>query len=120
MHRILSALGIAALLGGATVLLTACADQGTSRPGPKLAMRALGEDVIVPTEVSDETIGAEVRRRLNLADPARTAGVIVEVRAQRVLLRGVAPTLAAAWRAEAAARSTPGVAAVRNEILIQP
>ena len=110
--------GAAALCGG--LLLSGCANTATDQARPKPAMRALGDEVVVSSQASDETIGVEIRRRLGLADAAATAAVIVEVTEGQVLLRGAAPSLAAAWRAEAAARSVPGVKAVRNQIVVRP
>jgi osmotically-inducible protein OsmY len=84
---------------------------------PQPTLRALGESVQPADTVSNEEIGFEIRRRLN-DDPAMTAGIIVEVDEGRVTLRGTAPKLAAAWRAEAAARSVKGVKQVINQILV--
>jgi osmotically-inducible protein OsmY len=85
----------------------------------KPAMRALGQKAVVVTEVDDETIGHEIRRRLALADPDAAATVVIEVIDAQVTLRGTAVTRANAWKAEAAAYATPGVAQVVNEIVIQ-
>ena len=84
---------------------------------PKPALRAMGESVEAGDIVSNEDLGFEIRRQLN-NDPAATAGIIVEVDEGKVTLRGVAPNLAAAWRAEAAARSVKGVKQVVNHILV--
>ena len=84
---------------------------------PSPALRAMGESVEAGDVVSDEDVGFEIRRRLN-NDPGATAGIIVEVDEGRVTLRGAAPNLAAAWRAEAAARSVKGVKQVVNQILV--
>ncbi len=95
-----------------------CAANRQSR-GEKPALRALGQPVKVEKEQpSDESIGAEVRRRLNLADAAGTASVIVEVDGGVVTLRGTANRLTDAWRAEAVTHSVPGVKEVRNQILL--
>lgn len=83
----------------------------------KPAMRAMGQPVTVEAAPSDESIGLEIRRRLD-ANPAETAGIVVEVDGGTVILRGAAPSIAAAWRAEAAARSVQGVKEVRNQILV--
>jgi osmotically-inducible protein OsmY len=101
----------------ALVLVAAsCTTQKPDKPNPPL--RALGQDVVVEETRSDESIGTEVRRQLDLVGPADTAAVVVEVDAGRVKLRGLAPTLAAAWRAESAARAVKGVKSVVNEIQI--
>ena len=84
---------------------------------PRPALRAMGESVEAADAVSNEDIGFEIRRRLN-EDPSATAGIIVEVDEGKVTLRGTAPNLAAAWRAEAAARSVKGVKQVMNQILV--
>jgi len=84
---------------------------------PKPALRAMGEGIEAADAVSDEEVGFEIRRRLN-DDPSETAGIIVEVDEGKVTLRGTAPNLAAAWRAEAAARAVKGVKQVFNRILV--
>jgi osmotically-inducible protein OsmY len=100
------------------VLLVGCTASRQSM-GEKPAMRALGEAVAVaPEQASDESIGAEVRRRLEIADASGTASVIVEVSDGVVTLRGSANGLTGAWRAEAVAHSVPGVKEVRNQIII--
>jgi hyperosmotically inducible periplasmic protein len=106
------------LLGG--LLVAGCASPAPDTNSPPPAMRAMGDEVTAPSQASDEMVGIEIRRRLELADAADTAAVIVEVTDGQVLLRGTAPSLAAGWRAEAAARSVPGVKAVRNQILVRP
>ena len=77
----------------------------------------MGESVKAGDAVSNEDIGFEIRRRLN-DNPGEAAGIILEVDDGKVTLRGVAPDLAAAWRAEAAARSVKGVKVVVNQILV--
>ena len=77
----------------------------------------MGDGVEAAAAVSNEEIGFEIRRRLN-DDPLATAGIIVEVDEGKVTLRGTSPNLAAAWRAEAAARSVKGVKQVLNQILV--
>jgi len=99
-----------------------CASSNTNKNNeapaePKPALRAMGESVEAGETVSNEEIGFEIRRRLN-NDPAATAGIIVEVDEGKVILRGRAPNLATAWRAEAAARSVKGVKQVVNQILV--
>ena len=84
---------------------------------PKPALRALGESVKPGDIVSNRDLGFEIRRRLN-DNPTETAGVIVEVDDGNVTLRGSAPNLPAAWRAEAAARSVKGVKQVLNQIIV--
>ena len=113
------------LCAWATVVIAAafcggCASSNANKetqPEPKPALRALGESVEPGDVVSNESIGFEIRRRLN-EDPAATAGIIVEVDEGKVTLRGVAPNPAAAWRAQAAARSVKGVKQVVNQILV--
>jgi hypothetical protein len=68
-------------------------------------------------EPTDETIGFQIRRLLN-ADPTTSAGFIIEVDGGNVTLRGTAVARAAAWRAEAAARSVKGVKSVVNQIIV--
>jgi len=99
---------------------TGCASlsaaKATPEP-PKPARRATRESIAAGEVISDESIGFAIRRRLN-EDPGEMAGVIVEVDDGNVLLRGSAPNLSAAWRAEAAARSVKGVKQVSNQILV--
>jgi osmotically-inducible protein OsmY len=109
-----------ALLASALLALAGCqagpaapATAGTNKP----AMRALGETVAPAERPSDETIGAEVRRRLEITDAASATGVIVEVENGVVTLRGTVATVTAAMRAEAAARAVPGVSGVSNRLL---
>ena len=59
----------------------------------------------------------EADRRLDLVGPADTAGITIEVSVGVVTLRGVAPTVAAAWRAEAAAHAVKDVKAVVNQVV---
>jgi hypothetical protein len=88
---------------------------------PKPALRAMGESVkagdVASEVISDQDIGVEIRRRLS-DNPGETAGIIVEVDEAKVTLRGLAPSLAAFWRADAAARSVKGVKEVINQILV--
>lgn len=77
----------------------------------------MGESIQPGDAVSNEDIGFEIRRRLN-DNPSESAGIIVEVDDGKVTLRGVAPNLPAAWRAEAAARSAKGVKDVSNRIFV--
>ncbi len=99
----------------ATAFLAGCA---TNAPTDKPAMRALGQAAQPDPSGSDEAIGTEIRRRLEIADPAMTASVIVEVSQGIVTLRGTASAVTAAWRAEGVAAAVPGVKEVRNEILV--
>lgn len=94
-----------------------CAQQGTEKEAQP-ALRALGQSVKTEEVHSDEAIGFEIRSRLNRAGPDQTSGVIVEVSDGIVTLSGVAPTLAAAWRAEAAAQGVKGVQKVFNKIIV--
>jgi osmotically-inducible protein OsmY len=84
----------------------------------KPAMRVMGESITPEEAISDEAIGSEVRRRLDTANPAAMAGVIVEVNSGIVTLRGAAPDTLTAWRAVAAARSVKGVKEVYNQIIV--
>ena len=97
-------------------LLAACAQPEKKADEPKPAFRALGQSVAVEPSRNDEAIGFEVRRRLELIGPADTSGIIVEVNDGVVTLTGVAPTTAAAWRAEAAARAVKDVKQVVNNV----
>ena len=83
-----------------------------------VAMRAMGKSISTQESPSDETIGREIRRRIDLAGPALATGIIIEVNDGVVTLRGFAPTQADAWRAEGAAHSVPGVKQVRNQIIV--
>jgi osmotically-inducible protein OsmY len=109
-----------ALLLVATIA-TNCAHKAateTDSPQPKVALRAMGKSVTVEESPSDESIGAEVRRRLVVQGPGDTAGIVIEVNDGAVTLRGVAPTQATAWRAQSAALSVKGVKLVRNQIIV--
>ena len=77
----------------------------------------MGEPIKAGEAVSNEDIGFEIRRRLN-DNPGESAGIIVGVDEGKVMLRGVAPTLAAAWRAEGAAKSVKSVKEVTNRIIV--
>jgi osmotically-inducible protein OsmY len=98
------------------LLLTACATQKSTETTPAPAFRALGEAVAVEPTYSDESIGFEARRRVDLAGPVEMAGVRIQVEAGIVTLLGSVPDRAAAWRAEGAVRSVPGVKNVINEL----
>lgn len=113
-----------AVIGAIAALGGGCASPPADKPAePQPAMRALGQPVETPTPSSDEpgaeTIGPEIRRLLN-ADPASTAGIIVEVDGDKVTLRGYAPTQAVSWRAEGTAHSVKGVKTVENDITVKP
>jgi osmotically-inducible protein OsmY len=99
------------------VMLSSGCVSDRQKDEPKPALRALGESVKPGDTVSNRDLGFEFRRRLN-DNPAETIGVIVEVDDGNVTLRGSAPNLAAAWRAEAAARSVKGVKQVLNQIIV--
>ena len=100
-----------------------CAMRKTAQQAPPAgeppALRALGAPVAPMEEISDETIGAEIRRRFELMGAAAMVSVVIEVNERVVTLRGVAPDRAAAWRAEAAARSVAGVKEVQNQIIVR-
>ena len=99
------------------ILVCGCAGTDESEHA-KPTMRAMGESAEVEEGASDESIGREIRRRLELADPATTAGVMIVVDQGNVTLQGVAPTMRAAWQAEAAAQATPGVKSVTNDVIV--
>jgi osmotically-inducible protein OsmY len=88
-------------------------------------MRAMGEPVPPPASSdtssseapTDESIGTEIRRRLN-ADPTTAVGIVAEVEDGKVTLRGAAPNLAVSWRAEGATRGVKGVKSVVNQIIV--
>jgi len=88
-------------------------------------MRAMGEPLPSPASSdastgeapTDESIGTEIRRRLN-ADPETAVGIVVEVEDGKVTLRGEAPSLAVSWRAEGAARGVKGVKSVVNQVIV--
>jgi osmotically-inducible protein OsmY len=115
MNRIVSFLFIL-LLGG-------CAIEGRKTPEAKPAFRAMGESVTVEqpqnAEVSrsDEAIGYEVRRQINLVGASVAVGITVEVSDGVVTLRGSAPSPAASWRAQGAAQAVKGVRQVVNQIV---
>jgi len=107
------------------VLVTGCAskpDPKQTAAEPQPAMRALGQPIAPPTtttgpeEGSDQSIGLEIRRLLDL-DPVSNAGIVVEVDDGKVTLRGSAPNFAASSRAEGLAYSVKGVKSVVNQIL---
>jgi osmotically-inducible protein OsmY len=103
------------------LVASGCADNPPPEPAatqPKVALRAMGQGVVAEETVSDESIGAEVRRLLDVQGPKETAGIVVEVDDAVVTLRGAAPTQAAAWRAESAAHSVKGAKLVRNQIIV--
>ena len=110
---------LAAFCGGCGSLTGEKPAEAESQP----AMRALGQPLPAPAqsgeESSAESIGPKIRRQLD-ADPASTAGIIVEVDGDTVTLRGKAPNLAASWRAEAIAHSVKGVKTVVNQIIVPP
>jgi len=110
------------LLLVAVVVASSCAIKGTTDVAPQQATPparapethpALAEET--PT---DESIGAQIRRRLVVQGPGNTAGIVIEVNDGVVTLRGVAPTPAAAWQAQSAAWSVKGVKLVRNQIVV--
>ena len=103
------------------LVVAGCANQNmesgadASKPVP---FRVLGQSATTEDKPSDETIGREVRRRLNLVGVAQTSGVIVAVDDRTVTLRGVALTQDSIWKSQAAAASVPGVKKVINQILL--
>ena len=108
------------------LLLTACAIQNKRVPETneaKPAFRAMGESVTtepsrsVEASRSDEAIGYEVRRQINLVGAGVAVGITVEVNDGVVTLRGSAPSPAASWRAQGAAQAVRGVRQVVNQIV---
>jgi len=98
-----------------------CAQQSANKETsetPKPALRALGESVTSEEVRSDEAMGVEIRDRLNLAGVSDTRGVIVNISDGVVTLSGSTQTLAASWRAEAAAQGVKGVKKVLNRIIV--
>jgi len=98
------------------LLLVACAQPKSKDSTGQPALRALGEKVTVDETRSDESIGFDIRKRIDMAGPSELLGVIIQVEDGLVTLRGSAPNRQAAWRAEAAARAVAGVKNVINEI----
>jgi osmotically-inducible protein OsmY len=98
-----------------------CATDANKPGEPQPSMRAMGQPVPSPTDSGEaptnESIGSEIRRQLNTT-PSTTAGIIVEVDDGRVTLRGKAPNLAEAWRAEGIAHAAKGVKTVVNQIVV--
>ena len=68
---------------------------------------------------ADETIGRDVRQRLNAENAADFVSVVVVINGGEVTLRGSVPSVMAAWRAEAAARNVAGVKRVRNDLFVR-
>ena len=77
----------------------------------------MGESVSVDQSRSDEAIGFEVRRQLDLVGASAAAGIVVEVNDGVVTLRGAAASVAASWRAQGAAQAVNGVRQVVNLIV---
>jgi osmotically-inducible protein OsmY len=97
------------------LLLVACAQQAKDQTA-KPAFRAMGESVAVEESRSDEAIGFEVRRQLDLVGAGAAVGIVVEVDNGVVTLRGLTQTQAASWRAQGAAQAVAGVKQVVNHI----
>jgi hypothetical protein len=99
----------------------------SAQTNPQPAMGPIGEpqpqpspaspDASSGTVTSDESIGSEIRRRLN-ADPATAVGIVAVVEDGNVTLRGEAPSLAVSWRAEGTAHGVKGVKSVVNQIIV--
>lgn len=104
----------------AAVLLAelSCAETKTETEPALPALRMMGAPVVVQEVRNDEAIGQEVRRKLELQNAAEAAGILVEVDGGVVTLRGFAPSLGAAWRAEAAAHAVKGVKKVFNRLSV--
>ena len=101
---------------GLLVLVIGCVEPRTSFAP---SFRALGQAAAAEDHPSDETIGINVRRQLDLIGPAESVAMMVEVVDGVVTLRGSAPNQNAVWKAEAAARSVKGVKNVFSAILLQ-
>jgi osmotically-inducible protein OsmY len=99
------------------LFLTGCAQPQKQETEAKPAFRAMGQSIAVESSRNDEAIGREVRRRLELLGAPDTAGIVVEVNDGVVTLSGAAPTTAAAWQAEAAARAVNNVKGVVNNVV---
>jgi osmotically-inducible protein OsmY len=97
------------------LLLAACAQPQKQAAQP--SFRALGETLSVDQTRSDEAVGVEVRRQIDLVGPAASAGIIVQVSDGVVTLSGTAPSVADSWRAQGAAQTVKGVKNVINEIV---
>lgn len=96
-----------------------CAQPSAEQDAAQPALRALGQSIAPEEESrSDEAIGSEIRERLNSTGPGELSGVLIEIEDGVVTLRGDAPSVAAAWRAEARARSVKGVKQVVNRIAV--
>ncbi|HVM60450.1 MAG TPA: BON domain-containing protein [Verrucomicrobiae bacterium] len=126
---------IVALCGGCITVETTQSVQADAQPAPPAQTTKASAHVapaaqapaLIPTpsaaapppsdQPTDESIGMEIRRRLN-ADPSTAVGIVAEVEDGKVTLRGTAPTLAVSWRAEAAAHSIKGVTSVVNQIIV--
>ena len=76
----------------------------------------MGQELPPDDVRSDEAIGQDVRRAVNLAGPTDLTSVVVVVDGGVVTLRGSALTRTAAYRAESAAHSVKGVKLVINQI----
>ena len=96
------------------LLATGC----SSNAPPEVPLRAMGQSIVPDEAPSDESIGAEVRRRVDALGPGEMAGIVIEVNDGVVRLRGVAPSQAAAWRAQSAAQSVSGVKLVQNQVIV--
>ena len=78
----------------------------------------MGQPAKAEENPSDETIGMNVRRQLDLIGPAESGAIVAEVVDGMVTLRGAAPNQNAVWKAVAAARSVKGVKNVVSLILV--
>jgi osmotically-inducible protein OsmY len=109
--RILAVFALAMLAGG-------CALPKSPELAPPAPATPRAANKPAPAEENrgDEAIGKDVRRQLDLIGATDTAGVVIEVDDGVVTLRGVAPTMAAAWRAEGVARTVAGVKSVVNRL----
>jgi osmotically-inducible protein OsmY len=97
------------------LVLAGCAQP--PKDSAKPAFRAMGESVSVDQARSDEAIGVEVRRRIDLVGPSVATGIVIHVSDGIVTLTGSAPSVGASWRAQGAAQAVKGVRQVVNNIV---
>lgn len=92
---------------------------GCAQPTPPAAVSAPNRAPISLDGVSrsDESLGAEVRRRLSAEGP-ELSSVVATVRGGVVSLNGSVNSVRAAYRAEAAARAVQGVTTVQNALIV--
>jgi osmotically-inducible protein OsmY len=94
------------------VMLAAVLVLGCAQPQPQ------PQPPVTDAQSSDQQIGGQIRRALDLADPQGTGNIAIEVAAGVVTLRGAVQDIRTAWRAVAAAQSVAGVKQVNNRLLV--